>query len=72
MTSPVPVRTLLRGGMGLSTALSLMVSVTVCYAAWLTSIVFSAVASQYPLLIAAALFWPVGIIHGVGVWFGGW
>jgi hypothetical protein len=42
------------------------------YAAWLTSIVFCAVAGLRPLLIAAALFFPVGIVHGVGIWFGGW
>jgi hypothetical protein len=42
------------------------------YAAWLTSIVFCAVTGLRPLLIAAALFFPVGIVHGVGVWFGGW
>jgi hypothetical protein len=42
------------------------------YAAWLTSIVFCAVSGLRPLLIAAALFFPVGIVHGVGIWFGGW
>jgi hypothetical protein len=25
-----------------------------------------------PLLVAAALFFPVGIVHGIGVWLGGW
>ena len=25
-----------------------------------------------PLLIASATFFPVGIVHGVSVWFGGW
>ena len=42
------------------------------YSAWLTSIVFCAVAGLRPLLVAAAVFFPVGIVHGVGVWFGGW
>ncbi len=42
------------------------------YAAWLTSIVFCAAAGLRLLLIAAALFFPVGIVHGVGIWFGGW
>ncbi len=42
------------------------------YAAWLTSIVFCAEEGMRPLLVAAALFFPVGIIHGIGVWFGGW
>ncbi|HEY6430618.1 MAG TPA: hypothetical protein VIZ17_01430 [Acetobacteraceae bacterium] len=42
------------------------------YSAWLTSIVFCSAAGLRPLLIAGALFFPVGIVHGVGVWFGGW
>jgi hypothetical protein len=42
------------------------------YAAWLTSIVFCAVNGMRPLMIAAAAFFPVGIVHGVGIWFGGW
>jgi hypothetical protein len=25
-----------------------------------------------PLLVAAAAFFPVGVVHGIGVWFGGW
>lgn len=43
-----------------------------CYAAWLTSIVFCAANGARPLLIAAAAFCPVGLVHGVGIWFGGW
>jgi hypothetical protein len=42
------------------------------YSAWLTSIVFCAASGLRPLLIAAALFFPVGVVHGIGVWFGGW
>jgi len=42
------------------------------YAAWLTSIVFCAEEGLRPLLVAAAVFFPVGIVHGIGVWFGGW
>jgi len=42
------------------------------YSAWLTSIVFCAANGMRPLLIAAATFFPVGIVHGIGVWFGGW
>lgn len=60
------------GSMDLPTALTLVVGAAVCYAAWLTSIVFCAVHGARPLLIAAASFFPVGIVHGVGIWFGGW
>jgi hypothetical protein len=37
-----------------------------------TSIVFCAANGARPLLIAAAAFFPVGIVHGIGIWFGGW
>ena len=60
------------GGMDLTTALSILMAGAFCYAAWLTSIVFCAASGQKPLLIAAATFFPVGIVHGIGVWFGGW
>jgi hypothetical protein len=60
------------GAMDLRTALSCLVGVALCYAAWLTSIVFCAAHGARPLLIAAAAFFPIGIVHGVGVWFGGW
>jgi hypothetical protein len=42
------------------------------YAAWLTSIVFCSANGLRPLMIAAAVFFPIGVVHGVGVWFGGW
>jgi hypothetical protein len=42
------------------------------YAAWLTSIVFCSANAQRGLLIAAAAFFPIGVVHGIGVWFGGW
>jgi len=38
----------------------------------LAPIVFCAANGARPLLITAAAFFPVGIVHGVGVWFGGW
>ena len=42
------------------------------YAAWLTSIVFCAANGTRPLLFVSAAFFPVGIVHGIGVWFCGW
>lgn len=51
------------------------------FAAWITHIVVCIATASWGLLIAGA-FWglliagaimfPVGIIHGVGVWFGAW
>ena len=60
------------GAMDLSTALTFLLLAAFCYAAWLTSIVFSAAHGAMPLLIAAATFFPIGIVHGIGLWFGGW
>jgi hypothetical protein len=60
------------GAIDAPTVLSILLAGSMCYAAWLTSIVFCAVSGQRPLLIAAATFFPVGIVHGIGVWFGGW
>ena len=42
------------------------------YAAWLTSVVFCASNGFRPLLIADAAFFPVGVVHGIGLWLGGW
>jgi hypothetical protein len=56
--------------MGFWTALSLLLLGALLYSAWLTSIVDSAANNHRPLLIASAMFFPVGIVHGVGVWFG--
>ncbi|HUD58697.1 MAG TPA: hypothetical protein VMQ99_04270 [Acetobacteraceae bacterium] len=58
--------------MDMSTAAVIAVSGLLSYSAWLTSIVFCATNGLRPLLIADATFFPVGVVHGVGVWFGGW
>ena len=41
-------------------------------AAWLTHIIYCLKTGTYLLLIAGAFVFPVGIIHGTGVWFGWW
>jgi len=58
--------------MDLQTATMVVVAVLFTYSAWLTSIVFCSAHDDRPLLIAAAAFFPVGVVHGIGVWFGGW
>jgi hypothetical protein len=60
------------GPMDMSTAATLLLGAVLCYAAWLTSIVFCAANGLRPLLVADAVFFPVGIVHGLGVWCGGW
>jgi hypothetical protein len=54
------------------TMLASIVGVAACYGAWLTSIVFCAANGVRPLLVTAAAFFPVGIVYGIGIWFGGW
>jgi hypothetical protein len=60
------------GPMDVKTAAGLVLIMLLGYSAWLTSIVFCATNGLRPLLIAGATFFPVGVVHGVGVWFGGW
>ena len=43
-----------------------------CYAAWLTHIVDCAGDRRGDLLVAGAVVFPVGIVHGAGVWVGAW
>lgn len=41
-------------------------------AAWITHVVVCIKASAWLFLIAGAIAAPVGVIHGIGVWFGAW
>jgi hypothetical protein len=40
------------------------------FAAWLTHVIVCIKAGSWGFLIAGAIFFPVGIIHGIGLWFG--
>lgn len=40
------------------------------FGAWLTHIVTCISSSLWGLLIAGAVLFPIGIIHGFGIWFG--
>lgn len=40
--------------------------------AWATHIIVCLKTAQWGFLIAGAIFFPIGIIHGVGLWFGAW
>lgn len=39
-------------------------------AAWLTHVVVSIQSASWLLLLAGAIVFPVGCVHGTGVWFG--
>lgn len=60
------------GPMDMQTASMIVTTLLLAYSAWLTSIVFCSANGLRPLLIAAAAFFPIGVVHGIGVWFGGW
>ncbi len=38
--------------------------------AWMTHIIHCLMYAKYMLLIAGAIIAPVGVIHGIGLWFG--
>jgi hypothetical protein len=59
------------GPVGLTTAATIILVLAFACFAWLASIVFCVSNGMRPLLIAEATFSPTGVIHGVGVWFGG-
>lgn len=41
-------------------------------AAWFTHVITCLASGAWGFLIAGALFFPVGIVHGVGIWLGVW
>lgn len=43
-----------------------------CFLAWLTHIYVCFSGNRWGFLIAGALFFPIAIIHGIGIWFGVW
>ena len=40
--------------------------------AWFTHVIVCLGAGKWGFLVAGALFFPIGIVHGFGVWFGFW
>jgi len=40
--------------------------------AWLTHVIVCLGTGKWGFLVAGALFFPVAIVHGIGVWFGAW
>lgn len=41
-------------------------------ASWVTHIATCFITGTWGFLIAGAIFFPIGIAHGVGIWFGFW
>lgn len=42
----------------------------VIIASWFTHIIVCLKAASWGFLIAGAIFFPVAVVHGVGIWFG--
>ena len=51
-------------------AVGLILFLFTMFAAWLTHIIHCLLTAKYLLLIAGAFIAPVGVIHGIGLWFG--
>ncbi|APX92579.1 hypothetical protein BWR19_06275 [Halomonas sp. 1513] len=47
-----------------------MALMLISVAAWLTHVITSLSEGWWGFLIAGALFFPIGIIHGIGLWLG--
>ena len=47
-------------------------SIVTAIAAWITHIVVCIQTQQWILLLAGAIAAPIGIVHGIGQWFGIW
>ena len=48
-------------------------SITVwAIAAWLTHVIVCIKSASWLFMIAGAIFFPIAIVHGTGVWFDAW
>lgn len=47
-----------------------IIIVLFAFAAWLNHVITCIKVASWGFLIAGAVFFPVGIVHGVGLWFG--
>ena len=53
----------------MSNTLGLVAAIWVL-AAWMTHVVVSIQTAKWLLLLVGAIFFPVGCVHGTGIWFG--
>ena len=47
-----------------------LVMVVVIFGSWLTHVIVTIKAAAWLFLIAGAIFFPIGIVHGIATWFG--
>lgn len=53
-------------------SLAAIVAFIVCFAGWVTHIIVCLKTAAWGFLIAGAIFAPIGVIHGIGLWFNVW
>lgn len=51
---------------------AMMGFVLTMFAAWLTHVIVCIQTSSWVFLLAGAICAPVGVVHGIGLWFGAW
>jgi hypothetical protein len=59
-------------GYGTAEALFGLSFIAWAIASWITHVIVCIKAGSWGFLIAGAIFAPIGVIHGTGVWFGAW
>jgi hypothetical protein len=47
-----------------------ILTMLVAPAAWITHVVVCLKTASWGFLLAGAIIFPVGIVHGIGIWFG--
>lgn len=52
--------------------LAAMLIVLASFGAWLTHVIVCITDEAWGFLIAGAIFFPIAIVHGVGIWLGAW
>jgi hypothetical protein len=57
-------------GEAICSILALVLIFVVPVAGWITHVVVCLKTASWGFLIAGAIFFPIGIIHGIGLWFG--
>lgn len=56
---------------GIAALISIVTSL-ISFAAWVTHVIVCIKAAEWGFLIAGDVALPVGVVHGIGVWFGAW
>jgi hypothetical protein len=50
--------------------LTFIVLLVSCIPAWITHVIVTIQTEQWALLVMGGLIWPIGVVHGWGIWFG--